>query len=337
MVLRPGELQHPPPAVTAPAIESVGFPVDVVYTWVDSADPEWQERHREAVRASAGEDLNATARSASRFASRDELRHSLRSVAAYASWVRRIHVVTDGQVPDWLDTSHPKIRLVAHKDIFPDPSVLPTFNSHAIESCLHRIPGLAEHYLYLNDDVFLAGPARPERFFTPAGQARYFPSMVPVDDSPVSSEDIPIVAAFKNGRTALERQFGRRPLTRLRHTPHPQRRDVLLDIEEALAEEVTRTRASHFRTPSDVSLASQLHAHWGEATGRAVCSDIGYEFVHLGDPDADAVIDRLLTRGDVEAFCLNETDVPDDALELVQARLSHVLDTMLPLRSPFER
>ena len=335
--LAPGRLADPPPSASATALGQVTFPVDAVYTWVDSTDPGWQARYAAALPDHAASDLNVTAHSESRFSSRDELRFSLRSVAAYAGWVRRIHIVTDGQIPEWLDTSHPDINLVRHRDIFPDPSDLPTFNSHAIEATLHRIDGLADHYIYLNDDVFLGRPVRPETFFTAGGDVRYFPSMVPVDDDPVSVDDIPIVAAFKNGREILEARFGARPLTRLRHSPHAQRRDVLEELERALPNEFRQTRSSRFRGPKDVSVAAFMQAYWAEATGRAVSSDLGYEFIDLSSPDADRIIDRLMTRGDVDAFCLNETHTDPEDADVVAERIRLVLTTLLPFVSPYER
>jgi UDP-N-acetylglucosamine-lysosomal-enzyme len=78
-----------------------------------------------------------------RFADHGELRHSLRSLAKFAPWVRRVFLVTNGlpgQVPSWLNRS--AVTLVSHADIFPDRSHLPTFSSPAIESHLHLIPGL---------------------------------------------------------------------------------------------------------------------------------------------------------------------------------------------------
>ena len=116
-----------------------------------------------------------------RFISRDELRYSLRSVHLFAPWVRNIYLVTSGQVPAWLDLDHPGVRVVPHDEIMP-ADALPTFNSHAIETSLHHIPGLAEHWLYFNDDFFLGRPIRPEALFSPAGLSSVF--FAPVDDRP---------------------------------------------------------------------------------------------------------------------------------------------------------
>jgi hypothetical protein len=84
-----------------------------------------------------------------------ELRYSLRSIRKYASWIEKIHIITNGHPPCWLDLSHPAINHVIHEEIFPDTSVLPTFNSYAIECNLHRISSLSPCFLYFNDDFFL--------------------------------------------------------------------------------------------------------------------------------------------------------------------------------------
>src|SRR5699024_8620361 len=123
---------------------------------------------------------------------------------SYANWVRRIHLVTDGQVPHWLDADHPRITVIDHADLLGGSR----FNSHAIESALHRIPGLAEHYLYLNDDVFFGRIAYPGDFFPAPGLAAFFPSDLPIDPGPVSAQDLPIMAAAKNGRALLAARFG---------------------------------------------------------------------------------------------------------------------------------
>ena len=91
-------------------------------------------------------------------------KYSLRSVEMYAPWIRKIFIVTDNQVPKWLDTSNPKIRIVDHKEILPEVS-LPCFNSRLIEHFLYKIPGLSEHFLYANDDMFINRPVTPATFF----------------------------------------------------------------------------------------------------------------------------------------------------------------------------
>ena len=88
----------------------------------------------------------------------------MRSIEKFAPWIRHIFLVTSGQVPYWLNIEHPKLTVITHEEIFPNKSHLPTFSSPAIESHLHRIKGLAQHFVYFNDDVMLGGPLHPEDF-----------------------------------------------------------------------------------------------------------------------------------------------------------------------------
>jgi hypothetical protein len=171
----------------------VDFPIDVVYTWVDGADPSWRARKAAAYGTVAPEELNEFASNESRFLSRDELRYSLRSLDMYAGWVRHVYLVTDQQVPAWLDTENSKITVVDHRELFGDRGLLPTFNSHAIESQLHHIPGLADHYLYLNDDVFFGRPVGPEKFFAGNGLAYFFPSTAKIGLGATGSFDRPVM------------------------------------------------------------------------------------------------------------------------------------------------
>ncbi|XP_048726912.2 N-acetylglucosamine-1-phosphotransferase subunits alpha/beta-like isoform X2 [Ostrea edulis] len=118
--------------------------------------------------------------SSSRFEDNDELRYSLRSVEKYAPWVRHVFIVTNGQIPHWLDLENPRVTIVTHEDIFPNKSHLPTFSSPAIEANIHRIPGLSKKFIYMNDDVMFGKEVWPEDFYTQAtGQRVYLTWPVP--------------------------------------------------------------------------------------------------------------------------------------------------------------
>lgn len=139
--------------------------IDLVYLWVDGSDPEWQARRS----AFTGQKLdNTEANCKGRYADNDELKYNLRAVEKYAPWIRHVFIVTDGQTPAWLDTSCPDVTVVNQNDIIPEVS-LPCYNSSLIEHFLCRIPGLSEHFLYANDDMFLNKPVTPDTFFTSDG------------------------------------------------------------------------------------------------------------------------------------------------------------------------
>lgn len=323
-------------AATRGSVFSVDFPIDLVYTWVDGADPDWQARRTAAWAGTQPAQLSPLAANPSRWINRDELRYSLRSLVAHADWVRTIYIVTDRQVPSWLDVSSPRVRVVDHTEIFPTRDVLPTFNSHAIESRLHHIDGLAEHYLYLNDDMFFGRRTTPEDFFFGNGLARLFPSPKPLPDGPASASDTPVEAAGKNNRDLLAAKFGRTATHRFLHAPYPQVRSVLHEIETTFPLECTRTTASRFRHPSDISIPASLMGTYAYLTGRAVPSTIPYGYVDLADPRLSRRL-AALKRTRPTAFCLNDHAGLGADPAAVNEMVRDFLETLFPTPSPFER
>lgn len=151
--------------------------IDFVIAWVDGSDPEWKREKEKYWRAAHGEDLTGQQNTGSvredtaapdsrdvRYRDGGSLRYWFRAVEKYAPWVRRVHLVTCGQKPSWLNTNAPKLDLVFHRDFIPE-KYLPTFSSHPIELNMHRIPGLTEQFVYFNDDFYLTAPVRPTDFF----------------------------------------------------------------------------------------------------------------------------------------------------------------------------
>lgn len=132
--------------------------IDFVIPWVDGNDPAWQaEKSRYTGNEDADERLE-------RYRDWGILRYWFRGVEQFAPWVNRIHFITWGHLPDWLNTEHPKLHIVNHRDYIPE-QYLPTFSSHTIELNMHRIEGLSEQFVYLNDDTFLLSARNPSDFF----------------------------------------------------------------------------------------------------------------------------------------------------------------------------
>ena len=136
--------------------------IDLVYLWVDGNDKEWQrKRNFWAEKSGLKEEISLDI---CRYADNQELKYSLRSAEMYAPWINKIFIITNGQIPKWLNPNHPKIRMVTHEEIMPK-KCLPTFNSEAIETCIANIPDLSEYFLCANDDKFFASKVFPNYFF----------------------------------------------------------------------------------------------------------------------------------------------------------------------------
>ncbi|XP_004520693.1 N-acetylglucosamine-1-phosphotransferase subunits alpha/beta [Ceratitis capitata] len=145
-------------------------PIDVVYTWVNGSDAAFIESIR---RYNPSYDP-------ARFDDKNELRYSLRSLEKYAPWIHHVYIITNGQIPHWLDLSFEKVTVVPHEVLVPKPELLPTFSSSSIETFIHRIPHLSQRFLYLNDDIFLGAPLYPEDLYTKSEGVRIYQAwMVP--------------------------------------------------------------------------------------------------------------------------------------------------------------
>lgn len=310
--------------------EDVLFPVDVVYTWVDGADPVWLEEKERTV----GLPDESSSDDPSRFRDREELRYSLRSVARYAPWVRHIFLVTAGQRPRWLADETPGLTMVDHREIFPEQD-LPNYNSHAIESRLHRISGLSEHFLYFNDDVILGRPVRPENFFLSNGSSKFFLSRSTIPPGPPTELEQAHEKARKLTRDALRGLVGREANQLFKHTPHAFRKTILQELEEVLPDEFAQTAANRLRDPRDLVLVWLYH-YYAYFTGRSVPANIAYNYF---DPSrqADArALRQLLRVRSLDTFCLN--DVPhEQEPQLLDDQLQTFFAGYLPTPSPYER
>lgn len=150
-------------------------PIDAVVTWVDGSDPiHVAKRNAVLGRGTAIQHTSIPAGlEATRFEDNGELWLCLNSIRRYAPWIRTIFLVTDQQRPAFLTEQERRrlgVSIVDHKVVFAGhEDILPTFNSLSIETVLHRIPDLAERYLYFNDDFILLEPVSERDFFTEDG------------------------------------------------------------------------------------------------------------------------------------------------------------------------
>jgi hypothetical protein len=222
--------------------------VDLVYTWVDDSFPGFREellRHATDLR-----DRNPNR-------TRDNLqllRYSLRSVARFAPWFRRIHILScRPQRPRWL-SGDPRLSVVHHDEIMPAEH-LPTYNSTAIASYLHRLPGLAEHFVYIDDDMLFLAPVDRADFMDQAsGRAivRAWPKRMvrsgEFDPATCSASDL----VFAATQELLDRDFGRSERPQVYHLPLFAERAAYADIMESGEPAIARTRVSRFRRAGNI-------------------------------------------------------------------------------------
>lgn len=256
--------------------------IDAVITWVDGVDPAHMAK-RLRYQPLAPQNPNAT--NLHRWACNDELGYCLRSIANHAPWIGRIWIITDSQIPDLSKLPRAlveRITIVDHVTLFAGhESALPTFNSLAIETLLWRIPGLAEHFVYFNDDVFLTGPLAPGDLFrdnAPVLRGAWVDQCA-ILDNPASRTDPTLLNALTQINAAALAGFGADRLFRAAHVVHPLRRSVLARLYDEHRTVFLANISHRFRCVSQF-LPQGLHNHACIAAGEAVLHT-GEDHLHL--------------------------------------------------------
>lgn len=311
----------------------VTFDIDMVFSWVDGTSSEFQRLRAERMSTyvvGEGDDSEA------RFRQIDELKYALRSVRLYAPWVRRIFIVTDSPRPTWL-AEHPLVTIVRSEEFFADPSVLPTHNSHAVESQLHHIEGLAEHFIYSNDDMFFGRPVRPDMFFSPGGVTRFIEATTRIGLGGPEVGRSGFENAARVNRELLRERFGRVTTRHLEHAATPLRRSVMEALEREFPEDFARTAASAFRSATDISVTNSLYHYYALMTGRAVVQDAAkVTYIETTLAAAPAAMQALLKRRNVDFFCLNDGSAPEISVELRTKVVKEFLESYFPIAAEWE-
>lgn len=330
---------------------TITFPIDAVYTWVDGSDPAWLARRQIMLErmASSGVPVRETNINECRFQDNGELRYSLRSLARFAPWVRRVYLLTDNQKPQWLDEG--SVRLVRHEDVFPPDSLLPVFNSRAIESVQHRIPGLAEHFISLNDDFLLGRPVEEIDFFLPDGTPRiWLARRSPRHSRWRTEEELAAMPSHEAGRIRarqlVQKRFDATSSYSLRHFPRPMTVSTMEELWKTFPDALATTLRSPFRSSKDV-VVPLLYSCWMLASGKGsprtinglsqILDTLHGRLRHLGASLGDSNFSQkcaLIRRLRPLTFCLNDSEKARHEDRMTMIRF---LQELFPVPSRFEK
>ena len=226
------------------------YPVDMVYLWCEDTPAraqlrqEWKEKL-----GLAKKNLSAEVSSVARFVSNDELKYSLRSVEKYAPWVNKIYIVTDNQVPKWLNLKHPKIKIIDQRDIMPK-GAMPVFSSVPIEYAIPNIQGLSEHFIYANDDMMFANPVKKEDFFKNGKPIYIFSKSLPQKIAPRQNYLFTINSAYKLASSRFSKYKALRRESH--HNIDPYVKSTMIEVNEKFKKELYNTMRSRFRSNDDI-------------------------------------------------------------------------------------
>ena len=313
------------------------FPVDLVYTWVDGKD----ERHAAKKRAclAGKEKQDPLSQGVALFADNEELRYSLRSIQKYAPWVRKIFILTDKQTPGWLHAAHEKIAVVDHKECIPS-AYLPTFNSHVIEAYLHRIPGLAEHYIYMNDDFFLAAPCEMEDFFTPNGLPHLFMDWRYSRRYGYAKAGTPHACSYSNTWAFMKKKgYCRHEDVIIGHIPYAATKKNSEQAFLFFEERIMEFSPNKFRTCDEMAFYSHCLPIWAYTLKNAVPVDVPFYYINTARFDRNAYYTAILREKDKGTlplfFCLNDVGEPKPG-DRRHEDMRLFLQALFPFASEFE-
>ena len=202
--------------------------IDAVILWVNGND----DKHK--IKISNYVD-NKSEISLTKFRTRfdqvNEIKFTIDSILKFAPYIENIHIITDEQTPEFLEKIdnndyYKKVSIVDHKVVFKDfEQFLPTFNCRPIETCMHRIPGLAEHFIYFNDDFFLIKHTKPTDFFRnglPVLRGKW----LKFDKDIFYKKFKKIRVGHKKAQQKAAQLVGLKKYYNFKHTPHPLRKST---------------------------------------------------------------------------------------------------------------
>ena len=328
--------------------------IDFVVLWVDGNDPEW--RAEKAKYSPSIEIADAE----ERYREWGLLPFWFRGVEKFAPWVRKVHFVTWGHLPKWLNIKAPKLHIVRHEDYIPD-KYLPVFNSSAIEVGIHRIPDLADKFVFFNDDMYLIKPFLPTDFFV-GDKVVDMLALQPVVANPKN----PIMShIYINNSLVLCKYFDKRgnmkkqpgayfklgyplmywgynvlekvfPLFTGFYTIHaasPYIKHTFEEVWEKEGDLLNEVQSHRFRDNGDVS--QYLFREWQKLSGDFVPKNIQKYTKYFEIKNDNTKLIQTIEKQKCKMLCINDSAVKEN-IDQIKKQLIQAFTSILPQKSSFE-
>lgn len=326
--------------------------IDFIVTWVDGNDPKWlleRSKYDKTI------DLSDDANNQARYRDMDLFHYWFRAVEKYAPWVNKIFLVTADQVPEWLNTEHPKLVMVNHRDYIPQ-NYLPTYNSNVIELNFHRIKDLGERFVIFNDDFFLNAPVLEENFFEgnlPKDFGIYKPILPDSPFAHILVNNIMVMNKYyrakKTFRANLFKFFNLKYSHYIvhnvfalfnsgitgyhnAHVALPALKSTFEKVWELEHDLLSKTSSNRFRTLEDVN--HWLMSHWNIENNQFVPQY--FKFGKTYPMSAIADIKNDVEKQQSKVICINDSADTQDFDDLV-IQLKTIFEAKFPEKSSFEK
>lgn len=328
--------------------------IDFVIIWVDGNDPEWK-KEKDSFKGCLTKEEDD---SEHRYRDWNNLRYWFRGIEKYCPWVNKIHFVTWGHTPDWLNTNCSKLNIVCHKDYIPE-QYLPTFSSHTIELNLHRIDTLSEHFVYFNDDTFVIRPMTKNDFFRkgkPCDSAVLNVHCYNMEDMVIMApfRDIGVINHEFKMREVIKRNIGgwfnwkygidnlrniillscpRFPGMLQQHLPVSFCKSTYTEVWNKYYDILNETCLHRFREMTDVN--QWVLKEWQIASGNFYprSTRVGRNIAAYNIDEAC----KCISKQQAKMMCLNDTEMSFDEFMNCVRKVNRAFESILPEKSSFER
>ena len=332
--------------------------IDFLILWVDGSDPEWlKEKAKYNPNKVKKDGVDGTIR----FRDWDNLKYWFRGIEKFAPWINSIYFITWGHLPKWLNTNHPKLKIIKHTDYIPK-KYLPVFSSNPIELNVNRIKELSEQFVLFNDDMFLINDVKPEDFFIDG---------LPVDNYTevnldLSGEDPVFAGILKNNYHVLSKKYNKRKIVlthpqkylnakyglgrNLRtlkntitkkdfvgidnnHVYQPFLKSYFDKAWQEIYDEMDHTSSNRFRDVSDIN--QFLIRYFQLMDGKFIPNDYDFGKYFSVSNDNQEIIDYI-EKQKGKCICINDTN-PNIDFEKCKSEINSAFDKILNKKSKFEK
>ncbi len=338
--------------------------IDFVVPWVDSNDPDWRRQKDLYTSQFFSRDSAQKGNREERFRDWDQFKYWFRGVEKFTPWVNRVYLITCGHLPEWLNTDHPKLRIINHDEIIPK-EYLPVFSSHPIDLCACRIKNLSEQFVYFNDDTFIISPLEKTAFFR-----NHLPCLkveirdlasFPVDffwkctllknleviNRNFTCREVlqkhwrklihPVYGIKQNIKTIISLPLQKKGFYGFhpRHAPNPYLKSVCGEVWAKEMQELLHTCSHRFRYYDDVN--QYIFLWWQICKGYFVPIQTKklYGIVTTAG-DVDKICMRLINQ-QTSMLCINDSEIAEDSFREKKEKINRAFDLLFSQKSTFEK
>ena len=215
---------------------------------------------------------------------------------------------------------------------------LPCFNASVIEHFLCQIPGLTEHFLYANDDMYINKPVTPNTFFASDGlpiirfNRRPFRKFSLVFEEKILKKRLSnYTKVIRNSAELVEKKYGKYYGGKPHHNIDAYLKSNYKHVNEVFKNEMDATLTNHVRSDNDIQRSIYSYVLLAEKLGHLCYVRQRTSFrLHI---HKERHYDRF-ERYNPMLFCVNDSQYANDSH---RARAKAFLEKRFPQKSQFEK